>query len=150
MSGVSGSVNTVTGAVGDTVTLLAADAPQMREYHELSWWAAVVVGLLALAGALFILVSAVAMYLAPDALSQVNMLGPAMSMGLPLLIISHLTYSWMTGGFALGELLEAVGAIGALLVVQAVGSYVVGRALHATHWDHTVPLSGGEREPEKD
>jgi multicomponent Na+:H+ antiporter subunit G len=26
----------------------------------------------------------------------------------------------------------------------------VGRALHATHWDHTVPLSGGEREPEKD
>ncbi|HAF71678.1 MAG TPA: Na+/H+ antiporter subunit G, partial [Corynebacterium variabile] len=81
---------------------------------------------------------------APDALSQVNMLGPAMSMGLPLLIISHLTHSWMTAGFALGELLEAVGAIGALLVVQAVGSYVVGRALHATHWDHTVPLSGGE------
>lgn len=133
-----------------SLTLLAAEAGQMREYHDLTWWGAVVVGVLALAGALFILVSAVAMYLAPDALSQVNMLGPAMGMGLPLLIISHLTHSWMTGGFALGELLEAVGAIGALLVVQAVGSYVVGRALHATHWDHTVPLSGGEREPEKD
>lgn len=133
-----------------SLTLLAAEAGQMREYHDPTWWGAVVVGVFALAGALFILVSAVAMYLAPDALSQVNMLGPAMGMGLPLLIISHLTHSWMTAGFALGELLEAVGAIGALLVVQAVGSYVVGRALHATHWDHTVPLSGGEREPEKD
>lgn len=136
----------MTGAL----TVLAAESGQLREYNDLTWWAAVVVGVLALLGALFILVSAVAMYLAPDALSQVNMLGPAMGMGLPLLIISHLVYSWTTEGFALGELLEAVGAIGALLIVQAVGSYVVGRALHATHWDHTVPLSGGERESEKD
>ncbi|WP_297007936.1 Na+/H+ antiporter subunit G [uncultured Corynebacterium sp.] len=133
-----------------SLTVLAAETGQMRVYQDLTWWAAVVVGVLALAGALFILVSAVAMYLAPDALSQVNMLGPAMGMGLPLLIIAHLVYSWTTTGFNLGELLEAVGAIGALLIVQAVGSYVVGRALHATHWDHTVPLSGGEREPEKD
>lgn len=132
---------------GMTGALMAAEAPQLREYHELTWWAAVLVGVLAVLGALFILVSAVAMYLAPDALSQVNMLGPAMGMGLPLLIAAHLVYSWTTVGFSLGELLEAVGAIMALLVVQSVGSYVMGRALHATHWDHTVPLSGGEREP---
>ncbi|AWT25266.1 MULTISPECIES: Na+/H+ antiporter subunit G [Corynebacterium] len=138
-----------TGSVTGSLSVLAAEAPVMREYHELTWWGAVVVGLLAVAGSLFILVSAVAMYLAPDALSQVNMLGPAMGMGLPLLIIAHLVNSWLTEGFALGQLLEAVGAIGALLIVQAVGSWVMGRALHATHWDHTVPLSGGEREPGK-
>lgn len=132
-----------------TTVFLAAETANVREYHELSWWAASVIGVLALLGALFILVSAVAMYLAPDALSQVNMLGPAMGMGLPLLIIAHLVYSWSTTGFLLSEVLEALGAIIALLVVQAVGSYVMGRALHATHWDHTVPLSGGERDTER-
>lgn len=133
-----------------TVTVLAASTPELREYNELTWWSAVVVGVLALTGALFILVSAVAMYLAPDALSQVNMLGPALAMGLPLLIVSHLVYSWVTEGFSPGDLLEAGGAIVALLVVQTIGSSVMGRALHATQWDHTVPLSGGEREHHKD
>lgn len=132
-----------------SAVLLAADAsPGPQDVPELGWVGAVIVGLLALAGAVFILVSAVAMYLAPDALSQVNMLGPAMGVGMPLLIFSHLVYSWATVGFVTGEFLRAVAAVAALLVVQSVGSYVMGRALHAVHWDHTVPLSGGERNRE--
>lgn len=114
--------------VSSATVLLAADGaghgPQ--DVPELGWVGAVLVGVLALAGAVFILVSAVAMYLAPDALSQVNMLGPAMGVGVPLLIISHLVYSWATVGFVAGEFLRAVVAVAALLVVQSVGSYVMG------------------------
>lgn len=130
-----------------STTVLAA-AGDMVEFSEPGWLGAITAGVLAILGAIFIFVSARAMYLAPDALSQVNMVGPAIGVGLPLLISANLVYSWSTEGFILGELIRAVVAITALLVVGAVGSYVMGRALHATHWDHTVPLSGGQRAKE--
>ena len=130
-----------------STTVLAA-AGDMVEFSEPGWLGAITAGVLAILGAIFIFVSARAMYLAPDALSQVNMVGPAIGVGLPLLISANLVYSWSTEGFILGELIRAVVAITALLVIGAVGSYVMGRALHATHWDHTVPLSGGQRAKE--
>lgn len=130
-----------------STTVLAA-AGDMVEFSEPGWLGAITAGVLAILGAIFIFVSARAMYLAPDALSQVNMVGPAIGVGLPLLISANLVYSWSTEGFILGELIRAVVAITALLVIGAVGSYVMGRALHATHWDHTVPLSGGQKAKE--
>ena len=130
-----------------STTLLAA-AGDMVEFSEPGWLGAITAGVLAILGSIFIFVSARAMYLAPDALSQLNMVGPAVGVGLPLLICSNLVYSWSTEGFILGELIRAIVAITALLVVGAVGSYVMGRALHATHWDHTVPLSGGQKAKE--
>ena len=130
-----------------STTILAA-AGEMVEVSEPGWLGAITAGVLAILGALFIFVSARAMYLAPDALSQVNMVGPAVGVGLPLLISANLVYSWSTEGFVLGELIRAIVAITALLVIGAVGSYVMGRALHATHWDHTVPLSGGQKAKE--
>ncbi|SQI19044.1 Na+/H+ antiporter subunit G [Corynebacterium jeikeium] len=130
-----------------STTILAA-AGEMVEFSEPGWLGAITAGVLAILGAIFIFVSARAMYLAPDALSQVNMVGPAVGVGLPLLISANLVYSWSTEGFVLGELIRAIVAIVALLVIGAVGSYVMGRALHATHWDHTVPLSGGQRAKE--
>ncbi|WP_296215643.1 Na+/H+ antiporter subunit G [Corynebacterium sp. YSMAA1_1_F7] len=130
-----------------STTVLAA-AGDMVEFSEPGWLGAITAGVLAILGAIFIFVSARAMYLAPDALSQVNMVGPAIGVGLPLLISANLVYSWSTEGFILGELIRAIVAITALLVVGAVGSYVMGRALHATHWDHTVPLSGGQKAKE--
>ena len=135
--------------VTDTSTLppVAADT-ELQEFDSIGWVGAVVAGILALVGAIFILVSAVAMYLAPDALSQVNMMGPALGMGIPLLVASDLVNSWATEGFVWGYLVRAIAAVLALLIVQAAGSYVMGRALHATLWDHTVPLSGGERAKE--
>lgn len=130
-----------------STTILAA-AGEMVEFSEPGWLGAITAGVLAILGAIFIFVSARAMYLAPDAISQVNMVGPAVGVGLPLLISANLVYSWSTEGFVLGELIRAIVAITALLVIGAVGSYVMGRALHATHWDHTVPLSGGQRAKE--
>ncbi|WP_298074192.1 Na+/H+ antiporter subunit G [uncultured Corynebacterium sp.] len=130
-----------------STTILAA-AGEMVEFSEPGWLGAITAGVLAILGALFIFVSARAMYLAPDAISQVNMVGPAVGVGLPLLISANLVYSWSTEGFVLGELIRAIVAITALLVIGAVGSYVMGRALHATHWDHTVPLSGGQKAKE--
>ena len=130
-----------------STTILAA-AGEMVEFSEPGWLGAITAGVLAILGAIFIFVSARAMYLAPDALSQVNMVGPAVGVGLPLLISANLVYSWSTEGFVLGELIRAIVAITALLVIGAVGSYVMGRTLHATHWDHTVPLSGGQKAKE--
>lgn len=130
-----------------STTILAA-AGEMVEFSEPGWLGAITAGVLAILGAIFIFVSARAMYLAPDALSQVNMVGPAVGVGLPLLISANLVYSWSTEGFVLGVLIRAIVAITALLVIGAVGSYVMGRALHATHWDHTVPLSGGQKAKE--
>lgn len=130
-----------------STTILAA-AGEMVEFSEPGWLGTITAGVLAILGAIFIFVSARAMYLAPDAISQVNMVGPAVGVGLPLLISANLVYSWSTEGFVLGELIRAIVAITALLVIGAVGSYVMGRALHATHWDHTVPLSGGQKAKE--
>lgn len=133
-----------------TSLILAAGygTPELVQTSEPSWFGAILSGSLAILGALFVLVSARAMYLAPDALSQVNMVGPAANVGLPLLIIANFIHTWDTEGFVLENLILALGAIFALLIVGSVGSYVMGRAVHATHWDHTVPLSGGQRAKE--
>lgn len=124
---------------------LAAEAGVLQDFHEPNWFAAILTGTLAILGSFFIFVSARAMYLAPDALSQINMVGPAVGVGIPLLICANLVNSIAVEGFMWSHLIRAIVAIFALLVVSAVGSYVMGRALHATHWDHTVPLSGGQR-----
>lgn len=129
------------------LSILAA-AGELVEFGEPSWPLAILTGVLALLGAVFVFVSARAMYLAPDAISQINMLGPATGVGLPLLILANLVHSWGVHGWETGEFLRAIGAIFLLLVVQSVGSYIMGRSLHATHWDHTVPLSGGQRAKE--
>lgn len=130
-------------ASGQSFVLAAAQ--EQVQYSDPSWFAVILTGILAITGSIFIFVTARAMYLAPDALSQVNMVGPAVGLGLPLLIAANLVYSFATEGFVLGYLIRAIVAITALLVVSSVGSSVTGRALHATHWDHTVPLSGGKR-----
>lgn len=127
---------------------LWAAASEQVEFHEPSWLAVIVAGTLAIIGSIYVLVSARAMFLAPDALSQLNMVGPAVGVGLPLLIASNLVYSWSTEGFVMGHWVRGIVAIFALLVMSAIGSYAMGRALHATHWDHTVPLSGGQRPKE--
>lgn len=130
------------------ISTLAAEAGVLIDFQEPTWPIAIISGLLALAGAVYVFVSARAMYLAPDAISQINMIGPAAGVGLPLLVLSNLVYSWGEVGFDLGTFFRAIVSIFMLLIVQAVGSYIMGRTLHATHWDHTVPLSGGERAKE--
>lgn len=131
-----------------TITTIAAEAGELIHFNEPTWGLTILTSVLALLGAVFVFVSARAMYLAPDAISQINMLGPATGVGLPLLILANVVHGWNIHGWVTGEFIRAIGAIFLLLVVQAVGSYIMGRTLHATHWDHTAPLSGGQRAKE--
>lgn len=140
------AVPTAATAASTNELLLAAS--EQVEYQEPGWFAVILIGILAITGSVFVLVSARAMYLAPDALSQLNMTGPALGVGIPLLICANLVFHFATEGFVLGYLIRACVAITAFLVISSVGSFFMGRALHATHWDHTVPLSGGTRPPD--
>ncbi|CAB0787246.1 Na+/H+ antiporter subunit G [Corynebacterium diphtheriae] len=85
--------------------------------------------LIILAGLLFV-VSATALWHAPDALTRANLLGPATSVALPLIVIATLVHDIGAGSFEINHLVRAIVAIVALWVVLAVASFVMGRALH--------------------
>lgn len=85
--------------------------------------------LIIIAGLLFV-VSATALWHAPDALTRANLLGPATSVALPLIVIATLVHDIGAGSFEINHLVRAIVAIVALWVVLAVASFVMGRALH--------------------
>ncbi|AEX40972.1 Na+/H+ antiporter subunit G [Corynebacterium diphtheriae] len=85
--------------------------------------------LIIIAGLLFV-VSATALWHAPDALTRANLLGPATSVALPLIVIATLLHDIGAGSFEINHLVRAIVAIVALWVVLAVASFVMGRALH--------------------
>lgn len=143
------SISLSDSLMSDSLILAAGYGdPERIVPNEPSWLGAIIVGLLAITASVFILTSARAMFLAPDALSQVNMAGPAINVGLPLLIIANFVHTWDTEGFIVEDAVLSIVAILMLLLLSATGSFVMGRAVHATHWDHSVPLSGGQRAKE--
>ncbi|CAM3884198.1 Na+/H+ antiporter subunit G [Corynebacterium belfantii] len=85
--------------------------------------------LIIIAGLLFV-VSATALWHAPDALTRANLLGPATSVALPLIVVATLLHDIGAGSFEINHLVRAIVAIVALWVVLAVASFVMGRALH--------------------
>ncbi|OIS01637.1 Na+/H+ antiporter subunit G [Corynebacterium diphtheriae] len=85
--------------------------------------------LIIIAGLLFV-VSATALWHAPDALTRANLLGPATSVALPLIVIATLLHDIGAGSFEINHLVRAIVTIVALWVVLAVASFVMGRALH--------------------
>ncbi|CAB0950144.1 Na+/H+ antiporter subunit G [Corynebacterium diphtheriae] len=88
--------------------------------------------LIIIAGLLFV-VSATALWHAPDALTRANLLGPATSVALPLIVIATLLHDIGAGSFEINHLVRAIVAIVAIValwVVLAVASFVMGRALH--------------------
>ncbi|CAB0786183.1 Na+/H+ antiporter subunit G [Corynebacterium diphtheriae] len=85
--------------------------------------------LIIIAGLLFV-VSATALWHTPDALTRANLLGPATSVALPLIVIATLVHDIGAGSFEINHLVRAIVAIVALWVVLAVASFVMGRALH--------------------
>ncbi|CAB0994822.1 Na+/H+ antiporter subunit G [Corynebacterium diphtheriae] len=85
--------------------------------------------LIIIAGLLFV-VSATALWHAPDALTRANLLGPATSVALPLIVVATLVHDIGAGSFEINHLVRAIVAIVALWVVLAVASFVMGRALH--------------------
>ncbi|MBG9310146.1 putative monovalent cation/H+ antiporter subunit G [Corynebacterium diphtheriae subsp. lausannense] len=85
--------------------------------------------LIIIAGLLFV-VSATALWHAPDALTRANLLGPTTSVALPLIVVATLLHDIGAGSFEINHLVRAIVAIVALWVVLAVASFVMGRALH--------------------
>ena len=100
--------------------------------------ATVIAAFLVLGGALWVLVSAVAMHRVTDALSRVNALGPATGVGLPWIVVGAWLHSLTVHPFAWLDVVKVGVTVAALLVVSSVASNALSRA---------AVLSGAEIDP---
>lgn len=90
----------------------------------------VVVGVLCLVGALFVLVSAVAMLKARDGLSRINVLSAATGLGLPLIVVGAFVHDVRANGFDWVDLVKAVVAVLGFIIMSSVASNNLGRAAY--------------------
>lgn len=88
----------------------------------------IVAGVLVITGALWVLVSAVAMHRVGDAVTRINALSPATGMGLTSIVAGAWVHRLTIDGFTLVGLLKAAVTICALLLVSSVASNTLGRA----------------------
>ncbi|MGM0385665.1 MAG: cation:proton antiporter [Actinomycetota bacterium] len=101
----------------------------------------VLIGTLAIVGALFMLTSAVAMLRHADALTRINVLSPATGMGLPLIVVAAWLDKLVYRGFEWMPFIQTIITIAALLVVSSVASNALARAAY---------LSGAPVDPRTD
>lgn len=101
----------------------------------------VLIGAVAIVGALFMLTSAVAMLRHGDALTRINVLSPATGMGLPLIVIAAWLDKLVYRGFEWMPLIQTVITVAALLVVSSVASNTLARSAY---------LSGAPVDPRTD
>ena len=90
-----------------------------------------IISVLILIAAIAFLDEVIEMWRAPDALTRVNLTGPATGVGVPLLIIANMIRSIADGDEWYVVLVKSVIAIVACLMVASVGSFVMGRSVHA-------------------
>lgn len=101
----------------------------------------IVIGILAIGGALLMVVSTVLMLRERDALSRINSLSPATGLGMPLIVLAAYLSDLSRRGFSLTTLIQVVVILIALLVVSSVASNVLARAAY---------LSGAPVHPDTD
>ncbi|UJH70426.1 monovalent cation/H(+) antiporter subunit G [Ornithinimicrobium sp. INDO-MA30-4] len=89
-----------------------------------------IVGVLAIGGALFVLISAIAMLRVDDAISRINVLSPATGLGLPMLVAAAYVYDFSEYGFDVIILLKAIVAIAGFVIMSSVASNTLGRATY--------------------
>lgn len=89
-----------------------------------------IVSVLVLVAALCVVLTAVALWRAPDALSRINVLGVTVAVACPLMIVAHVVYDSATAGFDWWQVLRALVAIAGLWVIASVGSFVMGRSVY--------------------
>lgn len=88
------------------------------------------VSLCTLVGAFLVLAVAVAFFKERDAISRINVLGPATALGLPLIVTgAFIARAWQTG-FDSWLLLKSIGTVAALVLVSSVASNVLARAAY--------------------
>ncbi|MBI8999641.1 Na+/H+ antiporter subunit G [Corynebacterium sp. CCM 9185] len=91
----------------------------------------IIISLTLLFAAAMTLVTAAAMWRAPDAMTRANLLGPTIGVALPLIIAAHLLYDWSTTGFVATDLLRACIAITGLLAIGSLSTFYLGRSIFA-------------------
>ena len=90
----------------------------------------IIVSVLVILATVMVVATAVAMWRAPDALTRVNLMGPVVGVGVPLLLVGKLIMDWSTTGFDLNNFIRAIVAIAGVWVVASVGSYYLGRSIY--------------------
>ncbi|MEJ4113045.1 monovalent cation/H(+) antiporter subunit G [Corynebacterium kroppenstedtii] len=91
----------------------------------------IIIAVLVVLAAVAFIDEVIEMWRAPDALTRVNLTGPITGVGIPLLIIANLVRSIADGDVWYVVAVKSVIAIFACLMVSSVGSYVMGRSIHA-------------------
>lgn len=89
-----------------------------------------IASVLILGGALLVLLSAVSMLRAKDALQMMNVFSPATGMGLPLVVIGIFVHLTGRDGFEWWTLLMAAVTICALVIVSSLASNTLARAVY--------------------
>ena len=92
--------------------------------------AEIIVSVLVVVATLMVVTTSVAMWRAPDALTRVNLLGPVIGVGFPLLMVSKLIIDWFSTGFDLNNFVRAVLAIAGVWIYASFGSNYIGRSIY--------------------
>lgn len=90
----------------------------------------VVVGALALCGAIVVLLGAIGLFRERDAYCRLAYLGTVASFGLPILVTASYLESLLSDGFSVYGLIRFVLTVGALLIVASEGSNMIARAAY--------------------
>lgn len=95
-------------------------------------WSDVLIGALAIAGALCFFVSSLAMMRVRDALGRINVLSVATGIGVVLFVAAAFVFVTRIEGFSWIVLFQALVTIGATFVVTTVASMVLARSVYLT------------------
>ncbi len=90
----------------------------------------IIVGFLAIGGALCVLISAVAMLRVSDALSRINVLSPATGVGVPAIVLAAYLNHVNEVGMDWIDLIKAAVAIAGFIIMSSVASNTLGRATY--------------------
>lgn len=90
----------------------------------------VLIAVLAIGGAFFVLVSALAMLRVADGLSRINVLSPATGIGLPAIVVAAFIHDLQIHGFDVFDLIKTLVAIAGFIILSSVASNTLGRAAY--------------------
>ena len=99
----------------------------------------ILIAVLVIVAAICFAGTVIQLYRAPNALTRVNLTGPIAGVAIPLLIIANLLNTWLQGWEIGPPLIKSIVAITGYLVVISVGSFILGRAVHADHLREPEP-----------
>lgn len=88
------------------------------------------VGVLCIGGALFVLVSGVAMFKARDGLSRINVLSAATGVGMPSIAVGAYLWTLHDQGFDWVDLVKAAVAVLGFIIMSSIASNAISRAAY--------------------